>query len=97
MSHSHNHEDLESAIIQWVVPLTSEAFINQTSTFEDLPDYPKNLESLSDGIVLTEIMNKMYNKLYLPMIIFFIVLQITLTCLRLTKTIVKIGLCVYII
>ncbi len=59
---SDQPQDLETAILKWVNSFPfklSQSF--QISTFKELSDQPKDLDSLSDGIILTEIMSIMYN------------------------------------
>lgn len=57
---SHQPQDLENAILKWVnsFPFKLSQSL-QISTFKELSDPPKDLDSLSDGIILTEIMSIM--------------------------------------
>ena len=59
---SDQPQDLETAILKWVNSFPFKFFqYFQISTFKELSDQPKDLDSLSDGIILTEIMSIMYN------------------------------------
>lgn len=58
---SDQPQDLETAILKWVNSFPFKFFqYFQISTFKELSDQPKDLDSLSDGIILTEIMSIMY-------------------------------------
>lgn len=57
---SHQPQGLETAILKWVILSHLQlSKLIQISTFKELSDPPKDLDSLSDGIILTEIMSIM--------------------------------------